>query len=72
MSCNKPEQKKGVDYIIWATGADHQVRFCGNHAEMGRLCPPDSSYKFGGYGGIGTSFDSRSQMGKLCRRERMI
>lgn len=26
MSCSKPEQKKGVDYIIRATGANHQVR----------------------------------------------
>lgn len=35
MSCNKPEQKKGVDYIIWATGADHQVRiFAATTREM--------------------------------------
>lgn len=26
MSCCRPEQKKGVDYIIRATGANHQVR----------------------------------------------
>ncbi|WP_418489873.1 Hsp33 family molecular chaperone HslO [Frisingicoccus sp.] len=26
MSCNRPEQKKGEDYIIRATGANHQVR----------------------------------------------
>ena len=35
MSCNKPEQKKGVDYIIRATGADHQVRiFAATTREM--------------------------------------
>ena len=26
MSCKKPEQKTGVDYIVRATGANHQVR----------------------------------------------
>lgn len=26
MSCCRPEQKKGIDYIIRATGANHQVR----------------------------------------------
>lgn len=35
MSCNKPEQKAGVDYIIRATGADHQVRiFAATTREM--------------------------------------
>ena len=26
MSCCRPEQNKGIDYIIRATGANHQVR----------------------------------------------
>ena len=26
MSCSKPEQKQGVDYIIRATDGKHQVR----------------------------------------------
>ena len=35
MSCDRPEQKKGEDYIIRATGADHQVRiFAATTREM--------------------------------------
>ncbi|NCB99680.1 MAG: Hsp33 family molecular chaperone HslO [Clostridia bacterium] len=35
MTCTKPEQKTGVDYIIRATGANHQVRiFAASTREM--------------------------------------